>query len=77
MKNKKPQVIYAGALDMQVCVPENWTDEQVKEFADSENLCGTQNGWQIRKQGDKALNGDNERVKCSDRNEFVHIMLDA
>jgi hypothetical protein len=66
-----------GALDMQVCVPKDWTDEQVKEFADLDNPCGTINGWFIRKQGDKALAGADERVPCSDRKGFVHVMLDA
>lgn len=66
-----------GALDMQVCVPSAWTDEQVKDFADRENECGTEHGWQIRKQGDPALAGADERVKCADRGGHVHIMLDA
>jgi hypothetical protein len=71
------QVTRRGALDMQVCVPDHWTDAQVKEFADRKNLCGTEHGWQIRKSGDKALNGDLERSPCSDGKGFVHIMLDA
>lgn len=66
-----------GALDMQVCVPKDWTDEQVKEFADRENLCGTEHGWHIRKQGDEALAGCDERVQCADDPDNVHIMLDA
>ena len=61
------QVLKRGALDMQVCVPADWTDEQVKEFADRENLCGTENGWFIRKAGDKALAGAPERVPCIGR----------
>lgn len=77
MKDDKPTVTRTGALDMQVCVPGYWTDDQVKDFADKENLCGTQNGWQIRKQGDEALAGADERVKCSGRMGFVHVMLDA
>jgi hypothetical protein len=70
-------VTRAGALDMQVCVPKNWTDAQVKEFADRKNLCGTQNGWFIRKQGDPYSAGANERVTCAQDPERVHIMLDA
>ena len=72
-----PEVTRVGILDMQVCVPKDWTDEQVKEFADRENLCGTTHGWGIRKQGDRALAGADERVICSKRKNFVHIMLDA
>lgn len=70
-------ILKSGLLDMQVCVPKSWTDKEVKEFADTENLCGTKNGWQIRKQGDKALAGADERVECSAEKHNVHIMLDA
>jgi hypothetical protein len=62
---------------MQVCIPAEWTDEQVKQFADDANLCGTEGGWMIRKEGDKALAGDPERVRCQSREGFVHLMLDA
>jgi hypothetical protein len=71
------QVTKRGALDMQVCVPADWSDDQVKEFADSANLCGTSGGWQIRRAGDIALAGCAERVQCQDDPNFCHIMLDA
>ena len=73
----KPEVTRRGMIDMQVCVPENWADEQVKEFADKENPCGTDKGWDIRREGDKALAGDPERRPCKGRKGFVHITLDA
>ena len=63
---------------MQVCVPEDYTDEQVKKFADSENPCGTTNGWAIVKEGNRHLAGDPERQPCmGGREGFVHIMLEA
>ncbi len=71
------EVTRRGALDMQVCVPAEWTNEQVKEFADQENLCGTEDGWFIRRSGDPALAGAPERVACSERAGHVHVMLDA
>lgn len=71
------QVTRRGAFSMQVCVPCDWSDEQVKGFADRENLCGTGNGWFVRKAGDKALNGAPERNPCDTRANFVHVMLDA
>lgn len=71
------EVTKHGLLDMQVCVPKNWTDEQVREFAETKYPCGTENGWFIRRTGDKALNGDDERVTCESRADHVHIMLDA
>jgi hypothetical protein len=66
-----------GALGMQVCVPSDWTDEQVVAFAESEYPCGTTNGWLIRRAGDEALAGQPERVECSQEAGHVHVMLDA
>jgi hypothetical protein len=73
----KPEVTKQGIFSMQVCIPADWTDVQAKDFADSENPSGTSQGWFIRKDGDPALCGDDERVACSDRAGFVHIMLDC
>lgn len=74
---KSAIVTRRGLLDMQVCVPAGWPDEQVKAFADSENPCGTNHGWQIRREGDMKLAGAKERVQCAARSSNVHIMLDA
>lgn len=65
------------ALDMQVCVPKEWTDDQAIAFAESEWLCGTTAGWSIRREGHQLLGGTAERVQCSDDLNQVHIMLDA
>lgn len=75
--NRPAAVTRIGAIDMQVCVPEQWTDEQVVEFAEKENPCGTDAGWQIRREGDPALDGAPERNPCTARRGCVHIMLDA
>jgi hypothetical protein len=73
----KAEVTRRGAFDMQVCVPAHWSDQQVTKFAELENPCGTANGWQIRREGDKALGGNPERAMCESRMGHVHIMLDA
>ncbi len=73
----KAQVTKRGLLDMQVCVPLAWIDEEVIGFANFQNLSGTSTGWQIRRTGDPALSGDPERVACEEREGFVHVMLDA
>jgi hypothetical protein len=67
----KPEVTQVNALDMQVCVPDHWTDEQVLEFAESENP--NPDGWHIR----HFVDGEQIRVKCGSRTGCVHIMLDA
>ena len=70
------QVTRGGVLDMQVCCPSNWTDEQIVEFANRENPAGTQNGWSITRAGATVLNGDKERVPCvGGPANSIHVML--
>lgn len=75
--NTEAMVTRNGVLDIQVCVPTEWTDKEVTQFANRGKICGTAAGWVIRKEGDEALRGDPERVPCEERSGFVHIMLDA
>ena len=67
----------SGILDMQVCVPKDWSDDQVRNFAEANNPCGTTTGWHIRQEGNDALKGDPERVQCSNMEGYVHVMLEA
>lgn len=71
----QPVITRTDFLAMQVCVPKDWDDEEVKRFADDRNYCGTQNGWIVRKQGNPALLGCDERVACADRPDYVHVTL--
>jgi hypothetical protein len=77
MADLAAEVTKRGALDMQVCVPADWNDEQVVAFANGANPCGTTLGWAIRRKGSEWLGGDSERVSCALRPGFVHVMLDA
>lgn len=72
-----PLVVRQGVLDCQVCVPEEFSDGEVKEFADLAYPCGTTGGWLIRREGDPLLSGDPERAPCDERPGFVHVVLDA
>lgn len=86
-----PMPVVGGVGLAGVCVPENWTNEQVKAFADEANPCGTQHGWHVRDQAQhdkdrlsntvakasKAAVAFKERIPCLGRKGFVHIMLDA
>lgn len=67
------EVTRRGLLDVQVCVPKDWTDEQVLEFV-KQQMGNTM--WSIRKEGSKRLGGDPERNPCDDRPDFVHIVAD-
>lgn len=71
-------VLRSGMLDMQVCVPKRWTDEEIVAFAEKMNPAGTQNGWQIRREGNPDLAGDPERMPCErDKDNRHHLTLDA
>lgn len=70
-------VLRVGALAMQVCVPADWTDEQIREFAERANPSGTTGGWYIRREGDPALRGTPERAQCAQFEDRVHVVLDA
>lgn len=74
---QKPEITRNGILACQCCVPESWTDEEALEFVNKVNPSGISNGWSMRKQGSKYLNGANERIPCEERAGFVHIMFDV
>ncbi len=72
----KAEVTRQGALSVQVCVPKEWGNEQIINFAEKEYPCGTTCGWGIRTK-EELLAGSPSRNPCSDRKNFVHITLDA
>lgn len=74
---QKPEVIRENLLDMQVCVPGDWSDKQVEDFANKERFCGTTSGWRVRKEGNERLGGYPERNPCSNGNGYVHVTLEA
>jgi hypothetical protein len=73
----EPVVTKHGILDCQVCVPAEWSDQEIIAFAEAQFPCGTMNGWAIRREGDPMLAGAHERVACAGRAGFIHVMLDA
>jgi len=74
---QKPEITYIGPLDLQVCVPKEWTEEEIIRFAESKNPSGVVGGWHIRREGSRLLDGAPERVACRGRSGFVHVMLDV
>lgn len=68
-------VTLRGFLDMQVCVPAEWLDEQAEEFANIQNPTGIGSRWSMKHDGDPTLSGCSERVCCEERDGYVHIML--
>lgn len=77
MDKEQPTITHTSASQLQVCVPFNWKDEQVKRFADEKQPLGLESGWTIRKEGNLKLTGMPERQACTSRIGFVHIMMDS
>lgn len=71
------QVTRRGFLDMQVCVPKSFSDDEVTAFANAENPTGIDSKWAIRRKSDPALSGCAERVQCESLADHCHIMLDC
>ena len=70
-------ILKCTILSMQVCVPEDSTDEAVVDFANANNPSGTRSGWHIRRAGDELLQSSPERIPCDRDEGQVHIMLDC
>lgn len=82
--NAKPVATLINLIHLGVCVPKNWTDEQVEEFANAESPTGISSRWTIKPQEeyDAQLNeglieaeAAHERNPCLERSDFVHLVL--
>jgi hypothetical protein len=71
----EPQILVAKLLAMRVCVPSDFTDEQIIAFAEKQNPAGTSNGWVIARKGATALAGSEERIQCAEKPDCVHMVL--
>lgn len=71
----EPSIIRAGLLTIQCCVPKEYTDQQIVDYVEKRNPCGTTGGWHVRKEGNRF--GSPERVECAKDNANVHVLLDA
>lgn len=78
MKKPEPAVIRVGLCHCQVCVPKDWTDEQINEFVNNETPTGIKSNWAIpdntwwlaHRSDDSEL-----RTQCSDYPDHIHTVL--
>jgi len=63
----EPEVTKIGLFHMQVCVPKEWSDDEIEEFANGAHLCGTSKGWTVT-----CLENAEERVDCEERGDCCH-----
>ena len=75
--DERPMLTIAALLWCQVCVPEDWTPEQIVAFAEREYPCGTTNGWHLVEEADGILPEGEAVVPCAERPGFVHRVLTA
>jgi len=71
---KVPEIVRWSLLNLQVCVPEEYTDAEVIEFADHNHRTGLDHGWRIVR-ADEMTDGSPERNPCSQRKGCVHVLL--
>ncbi len=74
MHQEDPEIVRIGIFDMQVCVPANWTDEQIEQFANAEEPELT---WTMLPADSKYLAGDPQRNPCAERKNYVHVRLEC
>ena len=71
----KPEITRHGLMDLQVCVPKDYTDQQVEEFANEAAPTFISSKWTMKKADDPTLGGDPVRQQCLSREDCCHIML--
>ena len=85
-EDRRPSVVQTGPLHMQVCVPQEYTDNQVEIYANYISPCGTTEGWKIRRNQGLMVDPNKaegnyptyfERVECGEKPRFVHVLLEA
>lgn len=77
----KPEVVAWSMFGARLCVPRHWSDGEILAFAKSRpEVVG---GWgadiverfYVAKAGDVVLAGDEPRIVCEERPEFVHVVV--
>ena len=68
-----PQITRIKLCNIQVCVPEHFTDKQICDFANAEHPTGLDSKWTIRQYN----NGDPVRNPCSKESNKVHVVLEC
>jgi len=68
------QILRRGVFGISVCIPKDWTDQQVIDFVEADSPCGTADGWQPSARTEENCN---KRIPCEDREGYMHMVLDA
>lgn len=71
-----PMIVSTESPDLvEVCVPSEWSDTEVRDFTDHAYWRSPLFGWGIRRTGDPLLRGQQTRSSCPGRAGFVHLYL--
>ena len=70
----RPEVVKELFLAIQVCVPVDWLQKQIEEFANDQVICGTKSGWMMRTE---PIGDDLVKMECNEKEGFVHIIMDC
>ena len=70
-----PNLVRMSLINLQVCVPKEFTDEQAEEAANQLHPTGISSKWTMREAEDPTQMGAPLRVQCQQHPENVHIMM--
>jgi hypothetical protein len=78
-KQGEPLVFRMNFLTCNICVPKDWTEEQILKVAEEQNPAGTSNGWFVYTQEmldeNEYSKGTQAIVPCDELEGHVHYIL--
>lgn len=67
-----PTVLNQNVFSLQLCVPKDWSNDQILKWVETVNPCGTKAGWQIVNEPDRK--GNPARNPCAD---MIYLVVEA
>ena len=75
MKATDGVVLRMNLCGLRVCVPREWSNDEITDFANTERPTGIKSCWVVAENGASVLGGDQARIRCADDREKVHVVL--
>lgn len=72
----RPELIGSRLVSVQVCVPDNWSNDQVIDFVQRMPVSWEKEAWEVRKDGDVLLCGHPAKTPCKKKPGYIHMFLD-
>lgn len=70
---EQPYIVQQDASTLVVCVPDDWTNDEIRTYANVACDRGLSHGWLLR--SDDTENEMEFRIPCCSRESHVHVLL--